>query len=58
MTDSLQTDTGPSEVVRLGTFDAESWWRPADLAALPALGGGSDPAVDAMDELLAGFCDP
>jgi hypothetical protein len=42
--------------VRLGTFDAESWWRPRDLAALPSLGGGSDPAVDAMDELLAGFC--
>ncbi|WP_203590468.1 hypothetical protein [Streptomyces sp. SID13031] len=42
----------------MGTFDAESWWRPADLAVLPALGGGSDPAVDAMDELLAGFCDP
>jgi hypothetical protein len=47
-----------SRVVRLGTFDAESRWRPADLAALPAIGGGSDPAVDAMDELLAGFCDP
>ncbi|MEV8375750.1 hypothetical protein AB0P21_23645 [Kribbella sp. NPDC056861] len=45
--------------MRLGTFDAESWWRPADLAALPAISGGSsDPAVDAMDELLAGFCDP
>ncbi|WBQ07173.1 hypothetical protein [Kribbella sp. CA-293567] len=41
----------------MGTFDAESWWRPADLAALPAIGGGAgDPAVDAMDELLAGFC--
>ncbi|WP_328327455.1 hypothetical protein OHA70_00985 [Kribbella sp. NBC_00382] len=45
-------------VVRLGTFDAESRWRPTDLAALPAIGGGNDPAVDAMDELLAGFCDP
>jgi hypothetical protein len=43
--------------VRLGTFDAESWWRPADLAALPSVGGG-DPAVGAMDELLAGFCTP
>jgi len=49
---------GRQRVVRLGTFDAESWWRPADLAALPTLGGGSDPAVDAMDELLAGFCEP
>lgn len=44
--------------VRLGTFDAESWWRPPDLAALPSFGSGSDPAVDAMDELLAGFCEP
>jgi hypothetical protein len=43
--------------VRLGTFDAESWWRPTDLAALPSVGGG-DPAVGAMDELLAGFCAP
>jgi hypothetical protein len=43
--------------VRLGTFDAESWWRPADLAALPSV-GGADPAVGAMDELLAGFCAP
>ncbi len=43
--------------VRLGTFDAESWWRPTDLAALPSV-GGDDPAVGAMDELLAGFCTP
>ncbi|GAA1600546.1 ATP-grasp domain-containing protein [Kribbella sancticallisti] len=42
----------------MGTFDAEAWWRPRELAALPAIGGGSDPAVDAMDELLAGFCEP
>ncbi|GAA3567365.1 hypothetical protein [Kribbella ginsengisoli] len=48
-----------NRVVRLGTFDAESRWRPTDLAALPAIGtSASDPAVDAMDELLAGFCDP
>ncbi|KAF4410834.1 MULTISPECIES: hypothetical protein [Streptomyces] len=42
-----------------GTFDAERWWRPHDLAVLPAVtmpGGRS--AVDAMDELLAGFCRP
>jgi hypothetical protein len=43
--------------VRLGTFDAESWWRPTDLAALPSVGAG-DPGVGAMDELLAGFCRP
>lgn len=43
--------------VRFGTFDAETWWRPADLAELPSL-GGHDPAVDAMDELLLGFCAP
>jgi hypothetical protein len=43
--------------VRLGTFDAESWWRPTDLAALPSV-GGADPAVGAMDELLAAFCTP
>jgi hypothetical protein len=53
------TDPLVNRVVRLGTFDAESRWRPADLAALPAIGGsGNDPTVDAMDELLAGFCDP
>ncbi|MCS7476857.1 hypothetical protein ACFFQW_01145 [Umezawaea endophytica] len=44
--------------VRLGTFDAESWWRPADLAALPAVPGGGGAAVAGMDELLAGFCRP
>ncbi|WP_432939994.1 hypothetical protein ACQPXM_30650 [Kribbella sp. CA-253562] len=43
--------------VRFGTFDAESWWRPDDLAELPSVGGG-DPAVATMDELLAGFCAP
>ncbi|SMD15971.1 hypothetical protein [Kibdelosporangium aridum] len=42
---------------RLGTFDAEKWWRPTDLATLPAISrAGSDDAVAAMDELLAGFC--
>ncbi|MET1074634.1 MAG: hypothetical protein ABWY11_18450 [Umezawaea sp.] len=44
--------------VRLGTFDAESRWRPADLAALPAVGGGGGATVAGMDELLAGFCLP
>jgi hypothetical protein len=40
----------------LGTFDAERWWRPADLAELPSMASGS--AAEAMDELLAGFCEP
>lgn len=39
-----------------GTFDAELWWRPADLAALPAAPGGTAP--DDMDELLAAGCSP
>nr|WTA64364.1 hypothetical protein OHB51_17615 [Micromonospora sp. NBC_00855] len=41
----------------LGTFDSERWWRPPDLAVLPAvvLGGG---VTATMDELLAGFCAP
>ncbi|ALG06662.1 hypothetical protein [Kibdelosporangium phytohabitans] len=44
---------------RLGTFDAEKWWRPTDLATLPAVArAGSGDAVAAMDELLAGFCAP
>ncbi len=43
--------------IRFGTFDAESWWRPDDLAVLPSVGAG-DPAVATMDELLAGFCTP
>jgi hypothetical protein len=41
---------------RLGTFDAERWWRPTDLAELPSMASGS--AAEAMDELLAGFCEP
>ncbi|WP_434444008.1 hypothetical protein [Lentzea sp. E54] len=45
--------------VRLGTFDAESRWRPADLANLPSIGrAGTDHTVAGMDELLAGFCAP
>jgi hypothetical protein len=40
----------------LGTFDAERWWRPADLATLPT--AGSDGVAESMDELLAGFCSP
>ncbi len=41
---------------RLGTFDAERWWRPADLAVLPAITIGD--VAPAMEELLAGFCTP
>ncbi|MFC0623552.1 hypothetical protein [Kribbella deserti] len=41
-----------------GTFDAEAWWRPDDLAALPSFTAGGETTVDAMDELLAGFCAP
>ena len=45
--------------VRLGTFDAESWWRPAGLASLPSAGRpGASATVAGMDELLAGFCEP
>ncbi|GAA0619038.1 hypothetical protein HPO96_24765 [Kribbella sandramycini] len=43
--------------IRFGTFGAEAWWRPDDLAELPSV-GGRDSAVDAMDELLLGFCAP
>lgn len=43
--------------VVLGTFDAERWWRPADLATLPAA-GSADGVAESMDELLAGFCAP
>jgi hypothetical protein len=40
---------------RLGTFDAERWWRPADLAELPSVPGRS--GAEVMDELLGGFCE-
>ena len=43
--------------VVLGTFDAERWWRPADLATLPAA-AAADGTAESMDELLAGFCAP
>ena len=42
--------------VHLGTFDAERWWRPDELAELPAAPAGT--AADTMDELLAAFCAP
>lgn len=40
----------------LGTFDAERWWRPADLAGLPAVTVADGAAVAARDELLAVCC--
>lgn len=46
-------------VLRLGTFDAERAWRPADLAELPGI---DDPhaarVVTALDETLAVLCWP
>ncbi|MDQ2586687.1 hypothetical protein [Saccharothrix yanglingensis] len=43
--------------LRLGAFDAERSWRPADLARLPAARRAGH-QVEAMDELLAGLCAP
>ncbi|NUT50030.1 MAG: hypothetical protein HOV94_22375, partial [Saccharothrix sp.] len=43
--------------LRLGAFDAEGAWRPADLARLPAA-PSSGGQVEVMDELLAGLCAP
>jgi hypothetical protein len=40
----------------VGTFDAERWWRPEELAELPAAPGGVE--ADGMDELLAVCCEP
>lgn len=47
----------PERAIHLGTFDAERWWRPLELAELPAV-ARDDGATAAMDELLAGFCAP
>jgi hypothetical protein len=44
------------DTAHLGTFDAERWWRPIDLADLPAVAGGG--SVATMDELLAAYCGP
>ena len=42
-----------------GTFEAETYWREADLAKLPALPDrNSSRIVEAMDEMLFAFCDP
>ena len=43
--------------VRLGTFDAERAWRPAELAQLPAVPGAAG-HVESMDVLLACLCSP
>jgi hypothetical protein len=43
--------------LRLGTFDAERWWRPPDMAALPSVADDhADRVVEAMDECLAVLC--
>jgi len=55
-----QVALGPSsKVVRIGTFNAESYWRPQARATLPVV---HDPStselVVAMDELLVPWCRP
>ncbi|MEC0182620.1 hypothetical protein P4H61_14145 [Paenibacillus peoriae] len=43
----------------MGTFEAEAYWRDAQLASLPALPDRASSAiVAAMDELLFSFCQP
>jgi hypothetical protein len=53
---------GPGRrTLRLGTFDAERWWRPPDLASLPRAADGdarADQVIEAMDECLAVLCRP
>jgi hypothetical protein len=45
--------------VFLGTFEAETYWREADLARLPTLvDRDSSRVIEAMDEMLFAFCDP
>jgi hypothetical protein len=44
--------------VHFGTFDAERWWRPADLAELPAVRSGGNSVVATLDEVLAAGCGP
>ena len=41
--------------IAYGTFDAESLWRPMELARLPQTGEGASSIVNAMDELLFAF---
>jgi hypothetical protein len=44
--------------LRLGTFDAERWWRPADLATLPAGPPGDASAIAHADGVLGACCAP
>jgi len=46
----------PNGTIHFGTFDAEKWWRPADLAELPAVRTGGDTVVATMDEMLVAGC--
>ncbi len=46
----------PNGTIHFGTFDAEKWWRPADLAELPAVRTGGDNVVATMDEMLVAGC--
>ena len=50
----------PQAMIRFGTFDAESRWRPDDLARLPAVAAGASAgqAVARMDELLCALTAP
>ena len=54
-----RTGVGAGRTLRLGTFDAERWWRPPDLASLPGVADAhADRVVEAMDECLAVLCRP
>jgi len=45
--------------IHCGTFEAETYWRETDLAALPSIPDQAGASiVDAMDELLFLFCSP
>jgi hypothetical protein len=46
------------KTVHFGTFNAERWWRPTDLAELPAVRIGRDAVVATMDEVLVAGCAP
>lgn len=46
------------KTVHFGTFNAEWWWRPPELAELPAVRTGGDAVVARMDEVLAAGCAP
>ena len=45
--------------VYCGTFEAETYWREADLAKLPSLPDkNASRVVEAMDEMMFAFCEP